>query len=68
MQSPTQFYSQRSGLTVATRSFKYRQGVKMGPGPWYPRPWDPDTRDPGPLQSLKVRPQGPFQILKKTPT
>ena len=40
----------------------------MGPGPWYPRPWDPDTRDPGPLQSLKVRPRDPFQILKKTPT
>ena len=68
MQSLIQFYSQRSGLTVTTRSSKYRQGVKMGPGPWYPRPWEPETRDPGLLQSLKVRPRDPFQILKKTAT
>ena len=61
-------YWQKDYLTGCSRTslegnpHQTGNGGKMGLGLW-----DPGTHDPGPFQSLKVRPHDPLQNLKVRP-
>ena len=43
-------------------------GVKVGPEPQDPRPWDPDIGDRDPPQSLKAGPRTPLKFKNGTPS
>ena len=59
-------WSENVRVTANSFSWKIRHGVKVGPVTW-DGPRDPGTWDPGPSQSLKVRPGSPLKFKSGTP-
>ena len=51
-------------VTFIEEILNSRHGVKVGPGPRDPGPWDPRTRDPP--QTLKVGPGTPLKFKSGT--